>query len=209
MARPQPPQPPPALQRCTTSGEWVSAVLAVAPHLDAGGLKQALLVLNEAIENINRIKALHAVITGTAGGLTPHAVAAQSSMRQITEKQQALLRQLHHLRATSAANLCGRPPPCPPPEMRAVLAQFMRPQEQPPEPSPQHEQQFPYRPPTGGFGIDAAAPILPEPPVHCRHPDQAPSPRPQDDISTSASSSATRDENLSLAMNEAVAMEMA
>jgi len=102
------------LQASSTSGEWVNAVLAAAPYMDAERLKKALAILDKAVSNLQQIKALDGIIASTymAGGIftaMPHLHAAEHMKAQVFEKQQVLLRQLHCLGACSAAGPCPWP----------------------------------------------------------------------------------------------------
>jgi len=99
-------------QACGSSGEWVEAVLSAAPFLDAGGMKAALAILDKAHENIQRAKPLDGIIASThaAGGIftsMPHLHAVEQMKAQLLEEQQALLRQLHQLRAFSVTGGSG------------------------------------------------------------------------------------------------------
>lgn len=93
--------------QCTSQGEWVNAVMAVAPYLDALGLQQALNILDCAINNVQQTKALDAILAGAYGGAgevaARQALAAEAMRAQVTEQQQMLLHQLHCLRISSAA----------------------------------------------------------------------------------------------------------
>jgi len=102
-----------------TQGEWVNAVMATAPYLDAQGLQQALGILDCAIVNVKQAKALDAIIAAARGSaeanldkVAPaslHEVYAAEAMRaQICQQQQVLLQQLHCLRGT--ANLLNAAP---------------------------------------------------------------------------------------------------
>lgn len=99
---------------CQTSGEWVNAVLATAPYLDARGLHEALAILDRAIGNVQQAKALEGMI-GTAGlssaypsSSMPQIFAAELVRAQVMEQQEALLRQLHQLRDESCAKVGQR-----------------------------------------------------------------------------------------------------
>lgn len=89
-----------------SSGEWVNAVLSTAPYLDAEGTKEALAILDKAVNNLQQIKALDGIIASTylAGGIftaMPHLHAAEHMKAQVIENQQMLLRQLYHMRAAA------------------------------------------------------------------------------------------------------------
>lgn len=107
-----------------TSGEWVNAVLATAPYLDTQGLHEALAILDRAIGNVQQAKALEGIITGhcAAGGYPmPHLFAAELVRAQVCEQQEALLRELHELRASSDRR-GGRTADAPSPAVLAALA---------------------------------------------------------------------------------------
>lgn len=100
-----------------TQGEWVNAVTATAPYLDAEGLQQALGILDCAIHNVLQAKALDTAISevynagggfgadGTWAMCTPELMTAELMRNQIYEQQHMLLLQLHCLRA--GAQECG------------------------------------------------------------------------------------------------------
>ena len=103
------------LEESSSSGEWVNTVLATAPHLTAAGLKEALMIFDRGIENLQQAKALDKMIASTcaAGGVfmqMPHLVTARTMRAQISRQQQVLLCQLRHLRATKPAG-SGSPVP--------------------------------------------------------------------------------------------------
>lgn len=78
---------------CGSQGEWVSAIMATAPFLDANGLQEALHILDCAIANVQQAKALECILV--SGG--PQAAAAEVLRAQVFERQQVLLYQLHCL----------------------------------------------------------------------------------------------------------------
>lgn len=99
-------------QACGPSGEWVEAVLSAAPLLDAEGMKAALAILDKAVSNLHRVKLLDGMIANTyiAGGVftsMPHLRVAEEMRAQVLEEQQALLHQLHQLRALAGGALPG------------------------------------------------------------------------------------------------------
>mmetsp|Transcript_24439 Transcript_24439/g.42764 ORF Transcript_24439/g.42764 Transcript_24439/m.42764 type:complete len:410 (-) Transcript_24439:163-1392(-) len=86
-------------------GEWVNAVMAVAPHLDQQGLKKALSIVDGAIGNARQAKALGQLLST---GMPPKVVnqlglgsnmwqAAEYYRVQLADQQQALLRELQQL----------------------------------------------------------------------------------------------------------------
>lgn len=97
---------------CNTSGEWVNAVLATAPYLDAQGLQQALQILDCAIGNVQQAKVLEGIMTNaqqqqgvaSPSPAMPHLFAVEFMRMQVSEQQQQLIRRLHELRAAAAAN---------------------------------------------------------------------------------------------------------
>mmetsp|Transcript_70693 Transcript_70693/g.122395 ORF Transcript_70693/g.122395 Transcript_70693/m.122395 type:complete len:414 (-) Transcript_70693:106-1347(-) len=54
-----------ALATSFTSGEWATVVHSVAPYLSAQGLRRALAILDQATQNVQRLKALDEVIRST------------------------------------------------------------------------------------------------------------------------------------------------
>lgn len=86
-------------------GEWVNAVMAVAPHLDQQGLKKALSIVDGAIANARQAKALGQMLST---GMPPKVVsqlgngsnmwqAAEYCRAQLADQQHALLRELQQL----------------------------------------------------------------------------------------------------------------
>lgn len=99
-------------QACGSSGEWVEAVMSAAPFLDAAGMKAALSILDKAVSNLDRVKALDGLIASShivGGDFTsmPHLRAAEQMKAQVFEEQRALLRQLHQLRALAGSAMLG------------------------------------------------------------------------------------------------------
>lgn len=118
---PQAPQPPFkdgsafAQGPCTPAsgaGEWVNAVLATAPYLDAQGLQQALQILDAAIGNVQQAKVLEGILANAnaqqqvlpSSPAMPHVFAVEFMRMQVSEQQQNLIRRLHELKASAAAN---------------------------------------------------------------------------------------------------------
>lgn len=98
--------------QCSTHGEWVKAVMATAPYLNAQELQQALQILDCAISNVQQAKALDSMIarvctaavgrTSALPATVPQLVAAELMRQQVFEQQQLLLAQLHSLKLRAA-----------------------------------------------------------------------------------------------------------
>jgi len=84
--------------QCHSQGEWVNAVMSVAPLLDPQGLQKALGILDCAISNIHQMKALDNVIASACES-DQSDTAAEVLRSQVLEQQQMLLHQLHCLGA--------------------------------------------------------------------------------------------------------------
>jgi len=99
--------------QCATQGEWMNAVMATAPYLDAQGLHFALGILDCAIANVQRTKALDVIIARGRSDAEANAEAisdeaehismddaytAEIMRAQICQQQHVLLQQLHCLR---------------------------------------------------------------------------------------------------------------
>jgi hypothetical protein len=88
-----------------STAEWSNAVNAVAPFLNAQGLKQALHILDCAIANIQRSKAVsevsgygHENVFGDATGYAFHRAAITAQLQaHMEEQQQMLMQELHEL----------------------------------------------------------------------------------------------------------------
>lgn len=86
-------------------GDWVNAVMAVAPRLDQQGLRKALSIVDGAISNAQQAKALDQMLSSGAAPKVAHQFgagpnvwhAAEYYRMQLAEQQQCLLRQLQHL----------------------------------------------------------------------------------------------------------------
>jgi hypothetical protein len=80
--------------------------------LDAQGLQQALQILDCAIGNVQQAKALEGIISNaqqqqgvaSPSPAMPHLFAVEFMRMQVNDQQQQLIRRLHELRASAAAN---------------------------------------------------------------------------------------------------------
>lgn len=92
-----------------TSGEWANVVHGVAPYLSAQGLRRALAILDQATQNVQRLKALEEVIRSTheaeafsTMGFSPLpyaqcAVTCMALQEQLRDQQLRLLVELQQL----------------------------------------------------------------------------------------------------------------
>eukprot|EP00929_Paragymnodinium_shiwhaense_P013705 TRINITY_DN121552_c0_g1_i1.p1 TRINITY_DN121552_c0_g1~~TRINITY_DN121552_c0_g1_i1.p1 ORF type:complete len:452 (+),score=120.65 TRINITY_DN121552_c0_g1_i1:93-1448(+) len=108
------------------STEWLRSVQRVLPFLDKAGARQALHILDVAVELARQGEALDKVI-GRHGAMdvasTYFRSAAQQMRRQVDAQQRALLADLESLRYTSSAF----PPKMPPFDLAAYSAAQMAP----------------------------------------------------------------------------------
>lgn len=89
----------------SNSGEWVKAVLQTAPFLNQSGINQAINILDLALNNVQRAKALES-IRATSHQLPLPATSAATTelmLAEVYRQQQTLLCQLHLLQATAKA----------------------------------------------------------------------------------------------------------
>lgn len=101
-------------------GEWVKAVFEVMPYLDSQQLREALVILDRAILNTQRVKALERIAVGAQASpddaTMPQIGSAVELLRlQVWQEQRALMGQLHNLRLATqaprvAAAAAGHPP---------------------------------------------------------------------------------------------------
>jgi len=90
-------------------GEWVKAVFEVMPYLDRDQLREALVILDRAILNTQRAKALEHISVGAQAGSADSSMpqvgsAAELLRMQVWHEQRSLMAQLQSLRmATQAA----------------------------------------------------------------------------------------------------------
>lgn len=93
-----------------SQGCWVNAVLEAMPFLDAKGLQTALTILDQAITNVHKAKALDNLIacactaldSGTSKAGMPSLLAAELMRAEVCEQQRVLLGQLQSLRNSGA-----------------------------------------------------------------------------------------------------------
>lgn len=96
-------------QKWESPGDWLNAVLSIAPSLDAGGVQQALHILDKAIGNLRQAQELEGMITGTGYSqdgrvlpTRPQLIAAQL-LQEVYEKQRELFERLQNLEVTCSA----------------------------------------------------------------------------------------------------------
>lgn len=100
-------------------GEWVKAVFEVMPYLDSQQLREALVILDRAILNTQRAKALERIAVGAQVGSVDPSMpqigsAAELLRMQVWHEQRSLMAQLQSLRlATRAARNGGSTSPTP------------------------------------------------------------------------------------------------
>jgi len=136
-----------------TSSQWANAVNSMAPLLNAKGLRRALTILDCAIGNVQRAKALDDASAQTNAGATAagyHCAAVCTMMQvQIHQQQQLLYHELQQLPFHEGVlRPCGQPEPFFPPQC-------------PPMPLAHG---FPWMP-----GLQAAGPPAPSSPTAAKH----------------------------------------
>jgi len=102
-----------AAPRMDTHGAWVDAVANLTPYLDAQGLRQALKILDAAIEGVQRANAVDLLLSAALDFAALPAL--QAVKVDICSQQQGLLQELCRLRANafhSPAACSEQPTPC-------------------------------------------------------------------------------------------------
>jgi len=101
---PQVPQTqPPSYGTQQPGGEWVKAVMEVMPYLNSQQLREALHILDRAIANSQKAKALERIaygsqaVPGDSQSMPRVAGAAELMRQQVLEEQRQLIAQLHSL----------------------------------------------------------------------------------------------------------------
>lgn len=80
----------------TCSHKWTDAVMSLVPHLDAEGIRQALRLLDDAMANLQHIKAFNTLIRD-AEELNVHPVWAEVTRHELEQRQRMLLMELRQL----------------------------------------------------------------------------------------------------------------
>lgn len=91
---------------CYTEADWTNAVAEMAPRLEPCSLQEAMKILDRAVGNIRRARALEIAMSPPFGVECASAASAAECVRtEIRGEQLSLLRQFHGLCADAAAGL--------------------------------------------------------------------------------------------------------